>query len=329
MANDTGRHGPVRPRSANDRGTTARDIHLAPRPAPGGGLTRIPPWTRGGGGLIALLLLVAVLPSPAPASAPAAVVRDTRPKSEPFTFVVLSDTHLLRRDGRAVSLYPATERIVERIVRAERPAFVVHCGDLLSLNRRDDEATARAQMALVRDGLLAPLDHAGIPLLPTPGNHDVIAAGRAVYDETFARRTPPVPLLFGSLERDYAFAYGGALFISLDGSGVALRTASRERLETLLAGRAGRDRPVFLMVHIGAVPRRRHPKARLAGLEPEALAARGVTHILSGHQHELSIEEVGGLTHIIAGSAGETKPYPYLVVTVADGRATVEAREGR
>ncbi len=184
-------------------------------------------------------------------------------------------------------------------------------------------------MAVVRHSLLAPLDEAGLPFFPTPGNHDKIAAGGALYAETFAARTSPVPLLWGdSLAGDYAIRFKNVIVVSVDGSRGAWRKGALDALRGLLAREKRAGDVALVLTHVGLVPGKRHPTAKLRNVTAEALATAGVDVFVCGHQHAFSLERLGALLHVTCGSSGETKPYPWLLVTIDGGNVKVEPFDG-
>jgi len=133
----------------------------------------------------------AAAPAPAPvtaaapvAAAPAAPVAPA-PKQAPWTFAVMSDIHMPRRNLKVV---PELPRAIAAIVGL-RPRFVVITGDHTNGGDKDSPATvaASAKWWKVFADQLRPLRDAGIPVLPVAGNHDAYLAGqRAHYAAAFA-----------------------------------------------------------------------------------------------------------------------------------------------
>jgi hypothetical protein len=117
-----------------------------------------------------------VAPGPGPA-APA--------KRPPWTFAVMSDIHMPRRNLQVV---PELPRAIAAIA-ALRPRFVVVTGDHTNGGDHDSPATVAASVKWwkVFADQLRPLRDAGIPVLPVAGNHDAYLAGqRAHYAAAFA-----------------------------------------------------------------------------------------------------------------------------------------------
>jgi 3',5'-cyclic AMP phosphodiesterase CpdA len=118
---------------------------------------------------------------PAAAGAAAPVT----PKPAPWTFAVLSDLHMPRRN---LSVVPEMPRAIAALVGL-RPRFVVITGDHTNGGELDSPATVAASgrwWKVFVDGL-RPLRDAGIPVLPVAGNHDAYLPGqRAHYAAAFA-----------------------------------------------------------------------------------------------------------------------------------------------
>ena len=95
-----------------------------------------------------------------------------RAVKESFSFVHLSDSHLLKAGGGELKDRTPAIRQVARRVNELRPDFAIHTGDLISRydgqKRPVDEALIWRQMQAARE-LLLELE---VPLFVTPGNHD-------------------------------------------------------------------------------------------------------------------------------------------------------------
>lgn len=130
--------------------------------------------------MIPLLLLLAVLASPAP----------TQPAPNPQRFVVLG--HIRGDAGRGLS--PRLAELLER-VRRIRPDFVLLTGDIIWGDVQDDvtdPASLERQWNEV-DSALATL---GVPVVRVPGNHDI---SDGVSRDLYARRygLPPQAVEIG------------------------------------------------------------------------------------------------------------------------------------
>ena len=106
-------------------------------------------------------------------------------KSPPWTFAVLSDIHMPRRN---LAVVPELPRAIAAIAGL-RPRLVVITGDHTNGGDDDSPATVAAsgRWWKVFADQLRPLRDAGIPVLPVAGNHDAYLAGqRAHYAAAFA-----------------------------------------------------------------------------------------------------------------------------------------------
>lgn len=125
----------------------------------------------------------AAAPTPAAAAAPA--MAQAPAKRPPWTFAVMSDIHMPRRNLKVV---PELPRAIAAIA-ALRPRFVVVTGDHTNGGDDDSPQTVAASVKWwkVFADQLRPLRDAGIPVLPVAGNHDAYLAGqRANYAAAFA-----------------------------------------------------------------------------------------------------------------------------------------------
>jgi predicted phosphodiesterase len=115
-------------------------------------------------------------------AAPGAVAA---PRPAPWTFAVLSDIHMPRRN---LAVVPELPRAIAAIAGL-RPRFVVITGDHTNGGDDDSPATVAAsgKWWKVFAEQIRPLRDAGIPVLPVAGNHDAYLPGqRAHYAAAFA-----------------------------------------------------------------------------------------------------------------------------------------------
>jgi predicted phosphodiesterase len=226
-------------------------------------------------------------PTPAPSAiAPAAGEDDE------FTFAVCGDS----RDGDAVF------RQIVRQVSEERPAFLIHTGDLVS---HGGEAEYEAFQ-----GLLAGL---AVPFYPVPGNHDASGGGLAAYLE-----------YSGAPAAHYAFDYGQAHFAFVDSHGGSL---SAEETAWLDSDLAATEQPLKIVVlHHPPFDPNGSTHIMQSGNEAfmQLVQSRGVRYVFAGHIHAFAEGERGGVRYVITGGAGaplyETEArggfFHYLRVTV-------------
>lgn len=247
-----------------------------------------------------------------------------------FKFVAISDSHLMYKNG-TYYLYPATERIIKRIIEEIQPAFVIHCGDMLSITPDTENIETIWHMwnifnRQVRNRFVS----AGIPFFPSPGNHDVHGAGKAIYSKIwkgFSNKS--MTLDEGDYSCCYAFHYENCFFISIDGSKITLSRDTLNWLDKKLEKYRKRYMHIFLITHVGLIGKARHPGDVIGGLLLKLLQEKGVDFVLSGHQHIYSADRLGSMIHFITGSAGETYPYFYMLFEVDENKVNWKVMKDR
>ncbi|MDY0060148.1 MAG: metallophosphoesterase [Myxococcota bacterium] len=242
-----------------------------------------------GGAVIALLL-------PLPASAARQLAQ------QPFTFAVISDTHVGRASDRA--------RLKEAIALVNRlrpaPKLLVVAGDLTDGSRPEQIRDYREILAT-----------STVPCFDIPGNHDIgfrpSPAGTARFQRLLDH--PPLPRVL---------TVAGRHFVGFDS--MLLNTkrdppapddqghAHLDALEQLLAGLP--PGPIFLVTHIPPVENHVRDAARASWHTPfllrfrEILARFPVAAILAGHFHRdelyflgdvplMSLPATGSRYHIV------------------------------
>ncbi len=272
-----------------------------------------------------------------------------------LTFVVITDTHIGApgEEGRYCHNWRVEEAI--RQINELRPAFVVHCGDIITtfpFRREQFEAQCRNAVAMLKKFRC--------PVHLVPGNHDIGNQRnmRVWSDKWLARvRVTLEDMLFQDeyrrlyikyFGRDfYSFQAGGCYFIVFDNqicnSGGALERQQMRWFEDELK-KAGGSRAVFVFMHnplFWADPNEPGPKNYEPVLQP---ARRRLLRLLeryrpavvySGHTHfAFESEYVGvhlhtlnsttfnrnyaGVQQYMPGAAQIYDPYKlgYLVVRV-------------
>lgn len=228
-------------------------------------------------------------------------------------FALISDVHLFA-SGQVPPNFP---RVIAQVV-AQRPRFVVLCGDMTSGNKDDghDLGRVRAWWRQAHDSL-RPLRDAGIALLPIAGNHDYYTAAQR---QGFAEAAPL--LAQGSPWAD-AVAAPRCYSISVDGLHLSLIHAVDQRVEpevagwlqAELAGDAARGAALRLCVgHVPLVSAMGHSSVdhrdRLGGL----LCGGGVAAYFAGHEHLVWDQELTiagrALRQVLVTTASATYQFP-------------------
>lgn len=256
--------------------------------------------------------------------------------------VVLSD---LNGSYGSTTYEASVHQAITAITGTVRPDLVLISGDMVAGQQAGLNYAAMWQG--FHAAVTTPLTTAGIPVAPSPGNHDASAyAGYQAERDEFSRqwtpsRRPAVQMIDGAqFPFRYSFVFRGVFFISLDATTVApLSGAQRTWVSQQLSGASAY--PVRIVY--GHVPI--HPTT--VGRETEVLADTAFetllrTHgalFIGGHQHGYFPGAANGVRHVVAPCIG-AGPRPligttapsargFLVLDVAGGRVTsLEMRTG-
>ncbi len=234
--------------------------------------------------VISMVCSLAMLVRPAPEPQPTPQVPTATPTSPPaaaaptvgasdFSFAVAGDS----RDGDVVF-----KRILDAVA-GERPAFLLHTGDLVG---RGSEKAFQAFRALVADFPL--------PFYPVPGNHD----GSLLGDLADYLRYSGAPAAH------YSFDYGRAHFALADSHRGSLSTEEMAWLDADLAATA---QPLKIVVlHHPPFDPNGSSHIMAGGNEAfmQLMVKRGVRYVFAGHIHEFAEGRRDGVTYIITGGAG-------------------------
>jgi Icc protein len=233
-----------------------------------------------------------------------------QPPPNDFKFSILGD-----RTGQAS---PAVYERVWAEIDALRPDFVVGVGDSIQ-GMKDSRAAAEwAELRRI-------WQRYRYPLYLAPGNHDIWNSySRGLFEKETGH--PP----------HFSFNFQNAHFTVLDNSGgLMLSGAQLEYLEQDL--KANRERsPKFVIFH--------QPfwilflKLGSGEFELHRLARQyGVTHVFSGHGHQLLRLERDGITYLEVGSSGaditrgqgfdEGWFYHHVLATVKGTKVTLQVKQ--
>jgi len=223
-------------------------------------------------------------PSPQPARTDIVVIGDTQ-RTSPIEELV----------GREQN-EPARLALIEKIAQEERPAFVVHLGDMV-------ESGASAEQWRYFDRLVSALSVRNIPILPVLGNHDYWGDDRTALGHATER--------FPRLASRFYAAHSGALgLIWLDSNlqGRPSREQTRFLASTLCAFDHDRTiRAVLVFTHHPPYTNGRHRHGEPYVIEhvlPLFFASKKARVLLSGHVHGYERFEARGKTFVVTGGGG-------------------------
>ena len=256
--------------------------------------------------------------------------------------------------------YSTEVRFAIRRIVALEPDLVLGVGDLIAgqqisplLERHNLEAMWEA----FRTDVFEPLQAAGIPFAPAPGNHDASASpGFELEREVFREQWESLGFPAGEGNRvaegvettdagDYPFRYAfrlqDVLFVVLDATTVGpLSAAQRAWLDEVLAqGSDARARVVAAHLPIHPLTRGRERETLGDKNLEELLQRRGVDLFLSGHHHGFYPAFRAGFLQVSQGCLGsgprrligesDRTPKSFTLIEIApDGGIRVEAYAG-
>lgn len=226
---------------------------------------------------------------------PKEIAPPVQPKSEPraFRVAVVSD---LNSSYGSLEYTPEVHETVRWLSEESRPDLVLSTGDMVAGMRRGLDY--RAMWDSFLGNVVQPLDP--IPFLPTPGNHDGapnFAEEREEYLKTWTPRKPELNWVSDeSWPTQYAFRFGGVLFISLDFSTVRwLDEEERVWLEDLL--KDSERSVIFTHVPLHPIAAGRSREATRDRALEELLRRYPVT-LIHGHHHAYFRHRHNGISTI-------------------------------
>lgn len=305
----------------------------------------------------------------------AGAIRDYAPVYPEVRFAIFTDTHVYDTDlgttGAAMSNYLANDRKLllesEEIldtqlskIIAEKPEFVIVCGDMTKDGEKQDHELVAAR--------LAKLEAAGIPVFVVPGNHDILNYHANRFEDDNMIRVPTVDETeFTNIYADYGYDEAierdpdslcyvaepveGLWLLCLDSTvhitnenleesqiGGGFEQTKLDWIEKILAKAVRENKAVFVVEHHGINPhwdgqQKLHPDYLVKDYEAisKMFAAYKVRAAFTGHYHsqDISFADWGNNNFIFDIETGSfvTYPCPYRVVTINEGnQMTVESR---
>ncbi|MEQ8232845.1 MAG: metallophosphoesterase [Gammaproteobacteria bacterium] len=256
------------------------------------------------------------------------------PHAEPLRVAVISDLN----GAYGTTRYAATiDNAIARIIELD-PDLVISTGDMVAGQRRPHLARPEIENMwhAFHAHVSAPLAAAGIPLAVTPGNHDASAypgfdLERRIFDEQWRARSPSARFIDRAhYPFRYAFAQGGALFISLDMTTAEhLSAAQTVWLRALLAEHGGRYEYRVIFGHLPLWPLAEGRESEYVGdTELQAMFEKyQVDLVLSGHHHAFYPGAKDGVAFVAQSCLGagprtllgarEISPRSFSVVALA------------
>ena len=206
---------------------------------------------------------------------------------ESYSFLFVSDTHFgteksyytgpekkfrSRKDpDRADKAMPIYEQLFERMAKESGAKFLVHAGDLIEGYTTGEPAHNKE----LTDAIAFMKKHIEMPLHLVKGNHDAVGlGGEEAYRDVMLKeisRNAKSELA----EANYAFRYGGDLFVCVDYS-----TDWLKFLKETLEKQPTRPRYTFLVIHLNVMP---FMSKKM--IDATELLSRHNGIILCGHSH--------------------------------------------
>jgi hypothetical protein len=220
--------------------------------------------------------------------------------SRAFSFVQISDSHIgFAKDPNTEPTSTLADAIGRVRAMPQRPAFMIHTGDITHLSKPAEFDTA----AKIIDG-------AGLDVHYVPGEHDVLVDNGDPYFERFSKQNGGT--------KWYSFDQGGVHFIGLvnviDLKGGGLGFLGDEQLEWLRRDLEGRSSstPIVVFAHIPLWSL--YPQWGW-GTDDSAralvyLKRFGSVTVLNGHIHQVAQKVEGTLSFYTAMSTAFPQPAP-------------------
>ncbi len=233
--------------------------------------------------ILAVILLVLVSPYLAVATAKEPLLR----------IAVISD---LNHSYGTIGYDPPVREAIRRVIELQ-PDIVLCTGDMIAGQRISPKLKRKnleAMWLAFHETVTTPLQNAGIPFAPTPGNHDASGSSgfqleRDVYVEQWQKHKSDITLLADSnYPFNYAFSLKGVLFGSLDATLTGPLPADQTQwLRTVLRDKGSKSVARIVYGHLpiwSLTTGRERGILKDTNLE-QLFLDNSVNVYLSGHQH--------------------------------------------
>ncbi len=250
-------------------------------------------WTASASGLLSACSL------PGSASAP---------KVEGFSFVQLSDSHIgFTADGVNTDVTKTLQQVVDRVnALPQRPALVLHTGDLTHLAKPEQFDTVNQIMGTIKTG----------SVMYVAGEHDVIGDNGKAFRQRFTPKTP---------DRGwYSEDFKGVHFIGLFNAGLedSFGVLGNDQLSWMKKDLQGvhHDTPIVVFAHVPlyAVYPQWGWYTKDSAQAMELFKPFSSVTVLNGHIHQILHQVEGNIRFHVANSTafpqhhpGEDKPGAY------------------
>jgi hypothetical protein len=225
----------------------------------------------------------------------------TAPKTKPFTFLQISDSHIgFNKDPNPDARVTFREAVAKIAALPQKPDFIIHTGDITQLSKPAEFDDA--------DQILK---EAGLDAFHVPGEHDMLDEDRGkAYLDRYGK---------GSLgDGWYSFDHSGVHFVGLinvknlkAGGMGSLGAAQLDWLKKDLAGRSP-SQPIVLFTHMPMwVAYQPWGWGTDDADQAMALLARfGSVTVLNGHIHQVMQKVEGNVAFHTARSTAFPQPAP-------------------
>jgi len=223
------------------------------------------------------------------------------PAAKPFTFLQISDSHIgFSKPANPDALGTLKEAVARIKALPEKPAFIIHTGDISHLSR-DEEFDDAEKL----------IQEAGLPVFYVPGEHDLLDEEPG---KSYLRR-------FGGKARGagwYSFDFGGVHYVGLVNvvnlQAGGLGNLGAEQLEWLAKDVAGlsSETPIVVFAHIPLWTV--YPEwgwGTSDGAQALTMLRRfGSVTVLNGHIHQVMQKVEGNVAFHTARSTAFPQPMP-------------------
>jgi hypothetical protein len=266
--------------------------------------------------------------------------RDTRSR-EPYTVAVVSD---MNGSYGSTDYAEPVHRTVEWLTGGLQPDLVVSTGDHVAGQKQGLDYAAMWEA--FHDAVTRPLQRAGIPFAPSPGNHDAspveqFEQERRQYEREWRPNRPDVEFVGGGdFPFHYAFRAGPALFVALDATMPGrLPDEQFDWLASVLRNHDAETTVVYGHLPLAPFAEGKRDEALESERLERLLDETGVDVMLSGHHHAyypgrrgdlrlVGLSCLGAGPRPLIGTDRRARRSAVVMQIHPDGQIEVDARTG-